>query len=328
MNFPDNHQRGAVALLTAIIISLLLSIIITGTVTVMISELRQSNDSEQSIRAYNAAEAGVEDAILKIKNNPHVDQTCGPLNGSKNLSIDPSSPGVVGWSCQQISFSGQPSGTLADPDKSQQFDLAGAPGIQSATVEWDTAGGHDITAPPALLPDVAQWLSQNRPAAIELTLVSYPKGGGPISPAQLDIKNYLILPSHTGSGRRSIASPFSNPFYAKCLPSGTYRCKMTLQGFLTNRDYVVRIRTRYTGTDFLLSFYSSLMPNPPSLVTVPDGTATIDVTGKAGNVYRRVIYKVPFTKGVATGLDYVLYSDTDICKDLTLINGAATNNCP
>jgi hypothetical protein len=63
-------------------------------------------------------------------------------------------------------------------------------------------------------------------------------------------------------------------------------------------------------------------------VDVPDGTATIDVTGKAGDVYRRVVYKIPFNKGAAVGLDYVLFADQNVCKDMTIIGSTVTQNCP
>jgi len=325
MTNQDNHQRGAVALLTAIIVSLLISIIITGTVTVMISELHQSNDSEQSIRAYNAAEAGVEDAILKIKAQliagTTTDQTCASPT-SKNLGIDPTAPGIVGWSCQQIAFTGSPSGSLAGPDATKQFDLAGAPAMTTATLEWDTASGHNYTSPGPAIPGAAAWA--NRPAAMEMTLVSYPRPG-PVNAAALVTKNYLILPSNGGPVTVPLgASPGGNPFYGNCVLAATYHCKVTFSGFSPAFDYVVRIRSRYVGTDFIMKFYNGV-----AQVQVPDGTATIDVTGKAGDVYRRVVYKVPYTNGVLSGLDYVIFSDTNICKDLTIINGAAQagGNC-
>jgi Tfp pilus assembly protein PilX len=59
-------DRGAVALMTSIIISILLTIITTGLVSVMASELRQSSDAEQSTLAFYAAQSGVEDGVQKV----------------------------------------------------------------------------------------------------------------------------------------------------------------------------------------------------------------------------------------------------------------------
>jgi len=68
--------------------------------------------------------------------------------------------------------------------------------------------------------------------------------------------------------------------------------------------------------------------NGASVVTVPDGTATIDVTAKAGQTFRRVISKLPINGGAAGGLNYVMYSDTNICKAFDVMNNLpSTDGC-
>lgn len=313
-NFND---RGAVALITTIVISILLSIVIIGVMIVMISELRQSNDNEQSIRAYYAAEAGVEDAIIKAIASPGVDQDCSNPSKSKNLSLDAASPGKVGWSCQQITFAGQPSGSLSEADKAVQIDLEGSNSFSSMTLEWDTGAVKNNTVVPNPLPSTTGW---NRPAAVEMTIVDYPKSTA-FTAANINIRNYLVLPGNVPVAVAPIGGPVSsNPLRGRCIGTGTYHCKITFGGFI-GRAYMLRLRTRYIGTDYKLTFWTS-GSGTGSVVNVPDGTATIDVTGKAGDVYRRVIYKIPFNKGAAVGLDYVLFSDQNVCKDLSIIGGA------
>ena len=322
------NNRGAVALITTIIISILLSIIITGVAIVMVSELRQSNDNEQSIRAYYAAESGVEDAINKAMILPHTDQDCSSPALSKNLNLDPANPGQVGWSCQQISFSGQPSGSLPQADKAVQIDLEGSTNFHSATLEWDAAPSHSYAAVPAgTLPQTSAW--NNRPAALELTVVRYPNSP-PFADSAIKIQNYLVLPGPPGPSTDVVigAAVGSNPLRGKCTAGGTYHCTVTIKNFNTSPEsYMLRLRTRYVGTDYKFTFFQGNNATGAQKV-VFDGTATIDVTGKAGDVYRRVIYKIPFNKGAAVGLDYVLFSDTNVCKDMTIINGAVTQYCP
>jgi hypothetical protein len=60
-----------------------------------------------------------------------------------------------------------------------------------------------------------------------------------------------------------------------------------------------------------------------NVVPVPDGTATIDVTAKAGQTYRRVISKLPLSRGAEAGLNYVIYSDTNVCKNFTVLDNVA-----
>lgn len=323
------NDRGAVALITTIIISLLLSIIIIGVMIVMVSELRQSNDNEQSIRAYYAAEAGVEDAMSKL--STHIDQACDGTATSKNLNLDAANPGVVGWSCQQIMFSGQPSGSLPLPDKAVQLDLTGAlPSVGSIALEWDTAPTHTDFSSTSLT-SAALWGSL-RPAAMELTVVDYPKGAGAtFNDTQLKIGNALILPAPSASSPITDVGLLSggNPIQGACSGGTTYHCRVVLNNFnTTQRTYMLRLRTRYVGTEYKITAWTS-QNGSGSIVPIPDGTATIDVTGKAGDVFRRVVYKVPYSKGAAPGLDYVLFSDANVCKDLSIIGGVQQpGSCP
>ena len=66
--------------------------------------------------------------------------------------------------------------------------------------------------------------------------------------------------------------------------------------------------------------------NGGTIVKVPDGTATIDVTARAGQTYRRVISKLPINGGASNGLNYVMYSDTNICKGFNVMNNLATSD--
>jgi hypothetical protein len=96
------------------------------------------------------------------------------------------------------------------------------------------------------------------------------------------------------------------------------------------RNFILRLRSRYAGTDYRLTFMSGLNGNG-TVVNVPDGTATIDITAKAGDVFRRVVYKVPYKNGAASGLDYVIFSDQDVCKNFGVINGlidSTSTGCP
>src|SRR5437899_362038 len=66
-NKRTDNQRGAVALLTTIIIGILLIIIVTSMVYLMIGELRQATDTDQSARAYVLAQSRAEDIAFDIR---------------------------------------------------------------------------------------------------------------------------------------------------------------------------------------------------------------------------------------------------------------------
>jgi Tfp pilus assembly protein PilX len=129
------QQDGAVALITTIIISLLLAIITTALIATMSSELRQQDDNEQSTLAYYAAQSGVEDALSKIK--AALPGAINQPNCTSNVNLDPSSAGTVGWTCQIITTSGNPTGNIATPDQAVQIDPgASAPNYESVVIEW------------------------------------------------------------------------------------------------------------------------------------------------------------------------------------------------
>lgn len=331
------RQQGAVSLLTTIIIGILLTIITTGLITLMISELRQSNDAEQSIRAYYAAQSGVEQGIEKViaaLAGAKVDQLCGAA-GSQNVNLDPGAPGAVGWTCQQITYSGSPTGSLPVPDKATQLDIGPKTSFNSMVLEWDLTPppfvGGFFNAPLGNFPAAASGWSYAAP--VELAIVDYPSGSFSASAAgAITLHNALVVPRTVGGGTISIPSlKGANPIAGTCnAGAGSYHCRAVFNGFLAGRSYLMRLRTRYVGTDYRLTFYAGGNGNG-AVVPVPDGTATIDITAKAGDAFRRVIYKVPYQAGAATGLDYVIYSDSDICKNFGIINGnlnAATLGCP
>lgn len=312
------NESGAIALITTVIISLMLLLITTSFITIVISGSRQSSDSESSIRAYYQAESGVEDAIGKLK----LDRTYQQPNCATNIA--PSSSN--GWSCQIINNSQNVlKGKLEKSDDAKQIDLAGSPQFNSVNLEWDTSAAHTNFA--SNLP-AASGFASDRPAVMELTIIKYPRNGA-VSNADLQIRNILIVPSASGGtidASAPITSPAYNPARALCDPGATYKCRITLDNLTGSYAYMFRLRARYTVADYQMTFYSGNNLNG-GVVQVSDGTATIDVTGRTGNVYRRVVYKVPYNKGVAPGLDYVVFSDANVCKDLSVLNGAITQNC-
>jgi hypothetical protein len=328
-----NDQRGVVALLTTIFVGILLSVITVGLMAQMVSELRQSGDYEQSQRAYYAARSGVEDAVSKVvsslQNNQRPQPQIGCNSGNANLDLDPTSPGAVGWTCQQILFSGSPSGKLGVSDSSVQIDTSGGPAFASMKLEWDQSTGSlppGFFNAPASFPAGGSWTYA---AALELTSIEYPQGSFNAANTSIKLYNALIRPTTGGVVNPSFRTSGNNPISGTCNPAaGSYHCSVIFNGFDGSHNYIFRIRSRYVGTDYRFSFFDGSNASG-SPVLVPDGDATIDVTARAGDAFRRVIYKVPYTDGVASGLNFVIYSDTDICKNMTVYNSlGSVTGCP
>jgi Tfp pilus assembly protein PilX len=338
-------QNGFVSLFTCIMISLLLVIITVGMISLETLQLRKSEDAEQSLRAYYTAEGGVEDAVAQI-----IAGTITPiLNNNKCNSTTTYDPaGDSEWTCQEVTFAGSPTGNLTTPDNAVTVDPGNTvPAYNSVVIEWDqssnpNAAKYNVPLGSGL-PTAAAYTSNYLAAPIELSIVQYPNTPFTAGDPNLTLENALIVPTTIGSGSINYkAANFTTngPFQGNCAPrvfTGApaingltgYNCYAVINNFSPAFDYLFRIRSRYMPSSYRMTFYRG-NGGSGAVVPVNDGTATIDVTAYAGATYRRVIAKLPSTTGAAGGLNYVMYSDTNICKDFDVINNApvAPYPCP
>lgn len=334
-------EGGFVSLFTTIMISLLLLVITISLVSLQALQLRKAQDAEQTLRAYYAAEAGVEDAVSRVLNDP-LNRTDQPCVAKGNYDI----PGAAGWTCQQITFSGTPKGELKVADMAKTIDPGhvAAPPYGSVIIEWgqSSSAAGPYTVPTGGLPSKAAYGAAVPP--IELSVTSYPSGGFRASdvcsttgaPVGCSVKqqNVLMVPRGTaassvsfasllGGGQRNgncAAMPRTYTIGSNTLTG--YNCYAVLTNLNPSNDYLFRIRSRYLPTTYRMTFMTGATGGG-SVVKVPDGTATIDVTAKAGQTYRRVISKLPLGDGAAGSLNYVIYSDTNVCKNFSVLDNAA-----
>ncbi len=324
-------QRGFVSMITVILISLLLLLVTTTMVTLEVAQLRKASDTEQSMRAYYTAEAGVEEAVKRVlAGSVLADQPCA------RVTYD-----TAEWSCQQIEVSGQPSGRLSSPNTSVTVDpgFVVAPGYNSVKLEWDqspnvNAAYYNTSLP---LPSQSEY-DATLPFAppLEMTIVQYPPGNvtvndvcvnGAVPPAcRMLIQNALFLPGGAAAGavNYGAAAAFSTggPYYGNCSAVRTpYHCQVVLSGFTGANAHMFRLQSRYGASGYRMTFYAGNNATG-AVVDVPDGMVTIDVTAKAGTAYRRVISKVPSPQAPASGLNYVIFSDTGVCKDFVVLGNA------
>jgi hypothetical protein len=355
-------QGGAVALFTTILISMLLIIITLSLITLQTLQLRKSEDAEQTLRAYYTAEAGVEDAVSKVLAKVITgDQVCSDP-GASNTNYD--TVGDSGWTCQQVTFSGAPSGLLGAPDQAVTVDPypIGPPTWKALLVFWNTQ-----QVPKPATTAIPGFAGGNAPteasfnynlAPLELSVLEYPSGGfaankvcntfsgGVWTPAgcTVTLQNLLLYPGGNSvpvDVRYDQGLSGLGPVPGNCgvlgrtgpLSSGPmqYNCWALISHITDpNTDFLFRIRSRYVASSYKMLFCvaASGANCGTNNVNVPDGTATIDVTARSGQTYRRVISKLPLNQGAASGLNYVMYSDTDICKNFSVVNNVAQTPYP
>jgi Tfp pilus assembly protein PilX len=339
------NESGFVSLMTCIMLSLLLLVITLSMASIQSLQLRKAEDSEQTLRAYYSAEAGVEDAVSKVLSKT-ISQGVGDNTCHASSGFD--APGAAEWTCQYVSFSGNPTGKLDKADSAKTVDpLHTATPYRSVIIEWNqstntTAAYHNR---PTLLtgsfPTQAAYNGSPFDPPLELAVLEYPGSGfasnqvctrpGVPAGCQALLQNLVIVPNGGAGSIINYAALLGHgPWSGNCgnlgrnytvggLPLTGYNCYAVLNNVNTAKDYLFRIRSRYSASAYRLTFRTG--PNGMgSTVSVPDGTATIDVTARAGQTFRRVISKLPLNQSAASMLNFVIYSDTDVCKNFDVID--------
>lgn len=340
-NKQQSRERGAVALITAMVVSVLLMITTAGMVSLTVKSLRQSTDGAQSTKAYYAAEGGLEEALLKLRTDPNYAGNCSGAESAASAQN-----GVV--TCIKINQKPNALTGTIGADKTVQLDLSSVQGLQSIKIAWGLpAGKYDANSIPQYssiangsnFPARSAWPS-TAPAIIEAALIEY----GVDANSQLTIKdvqyyqpNFMPLSKKYGSsginnglnvyGYDKLATASKAPFIVSCNDPAPYQCTGGLQ-LAGGKKYVLRLKTRYNEA----SYKVTAQGGGNVALGIPGAVYTIDVTARAGDVFRRI--QTSFPTGQAApesldGLDYVLYSDTDICKAYEIKGSTASglNGC-
>lgn len=340
MNNTSSKERGAVALITAMIVSILLMITTAGMVSLTVKSLRQSTDGAQSTKAYYAAEGGLEEALLKIRKGDDANSCTGAADPA-NTNVD----GAI--TCTTVTPNANQLTGPIGANQTVQLDFSAVENLDRIKVEWSQGG--NLAAVPnyvsqgfrgqfGTLGSGLKWSSQ-APAVIELGFVEYPDASSFMVKEVGFYESILAPKSSNNYGMQS--QPFINysfsdaansrssnkAYISECVTANNYQCSMLVGGLKANKKYVLRLKTRYNATNYRITALRS----DDTVINIPGAMYTIDVTARAGDVFRRVQTSFPIGStppAAKNGLDYVLYSDTDICKSFQVKDAGAVEQEP
>ena len=348
----NQDNQGVISFFTVIFLTTLLIIITTAFIRLMVSEQRQATDNDLSSRAFFAAESGVDDAIAdirdSIKTKGELDPTDldNPLDScGSEVVLDPDSD--ISYTCRFISFDVTSLSGHLERGEIVNFDLVGVPDAVSARLKWHIPNEDQegVNASRAVFngqtwPGVganrpaSEWTTDNVPALMRLQTVNYPTTG--LNSASINNNISFAYPDNSGSpnGSGDVASTSKRVTACTLLAStsSSYACQFTfldIDGPTNNANKFLRLQALNNKTSYELQLLDS-GGNP---VEVPD-QAVIDVTGKAGNVFRRIRVTVPLNTGNAEDIaDYALLVDQRICKNFEVFDSGgdttfACNNEP
>lgn len=344
----SRSEDGVIAIFMAIILSLLLLVSTMSSARLQLSEISQSSQVDRSQQAYYAAEAGIEEALLRLKNNPNgaIDQvfpeqvgTCssGVLRGSQSPLLDISGNwikipsinpdcgaaeiGQLAWRNRQVYLSSSLLSGTQVKDESIQYDTSslrrntpsGTVGADGRDIDGSDIFGHFQGL------QYCWNINQGNPS-IEVTALSWPKD-------QLAViaTEKIMVPSNNAffqSGSTgSIQTGAYDSQYAYCLRFNVAS---------TDRRYVFRLKPVFapdpvgnpgstSQNQYSVSYQAALLDSTlsPYPLYIPNDAVIIDVIGQSGDIRRRLVAKKRLNGQILSVFDYVLYSGdpaTPICK--------------
>ncbi|HEU5187668.1 MAG TPA: hypothetical protein VFT87_04135 [Candidatus Saccharimonadales bacterium] len=245
--------------------------------------------------------------------------------------------------------------------KSEVFPIKGVSNFDLVKISWhllsNTVGTDGDGQPSALPPNVplpllppqtgaGSWTTLGYPAYLRVQLIGYPRTGS-FDRAALEARSKAVVLAPISGGSATIinlgTADSAHSFDStKASPNrqvacgsdfsqyGTYLCTATLQlpAGITSADnnLFLRVTPIYGQTHFKTELYDS---STFSVVEMNEVQPTIDATGKAGDVYRRVQSRVRINP-MTVFPEFAAESGDTICKNMRVADAANStgNNCP
>ncbi|HSX28517.1 MAG TPA: hypothetical protein VLF60_03675 [Candidatus Saccharimonadales bacterium] len=338
--YKKQQQSGVVSLFTVIFFTVLVTVLTVGFVRIMINERRQSTDEDLTTRAYYAAESGVEDAKRALQQyypnqadhtKLNADTCDAPVGYSKTISSNLS----VGYSCMLMDLNPQDiEATLPGDGTSMQWPIRsqGDASFNKIRISWHNLSDQVDGTPVAIRstsspnPTYASWKDGTGtpyPAMLRLQMFGYPKSGT-FGRTQIDANNrvgFLDPTNSSSSGDFPINNLDANtaPQDTKCTTDtsvfGGYACQATIvinPGIDPGTNYLyLRLKALYdqNGTKVKVELL-----NGATVVNTQDAQVAVDVTGRAGDVFRRVQSRVSLPTDTSLLPEFAVESGDNICK--------------
>ncbi|HEY1835624.1 MAG TPA: hypothetical protein VGG13_02260 [Candidatus Saccharimonadales bacterium] len=344
----DKRQAGAAAILITMVTMIVVSLIVIG--FAMISRREQSNtlDQQLSTQAFYAAESGVNDArsvILADLNTPAgippktsctTDVTTGAYN--ENYPVPPANKnGVSLDSAHNVSYTC----LLVDPavttlqyndvgDQSKVVPITASATIHKIQITWSPA-----TNPDSNLSSCPGSTNQTfSPATATgwtcgygvLRMDAVPTNGtltGGVGAGSLESKTLTAFfePQKSGGGaglpysqkgQANVAAATSCAANANRKITQKTKCTATVTGLASanSKSFSLRLNSLYSQSNVTIQVYGQ----GGNALTITGAQATVDVTGNANGVLRRILVHLPLTTSSNLIPDDAIETNGALCK--------------
>lgn len=302
------NEKGLVSFMITIVMMVVISLIVMGFSQVVNRNRRQALDRQLSTQAFYAAESGVNDAVTQITarqtaGQPIVRQTTcsGAEYPATIINTNPS----VSYTCILVNptvpeIEVPPSTQSASVIPIKPVDSLGNPiNATQLTFSWAVSQGQDPNPASCSLLGVYRTTVAETCgyALLRVDLLRY-TGQTSATALATDTSTFYMQPVRSGAANydfrqtsgRTFASVKANHVAAACT-AATQRCTavIDLNGTNSASSYVARITGLYREPRNVLIDGTGGATN----AWFSDAQATVDVTGKAQDVLRRVKVRVP-----------------------------------
>lgn len=325
---PGSSQQGFVSIFTVIIIMSLLTLVAIGFSNITRHAQRRTLDNQLNTQAFYAAESGVNDARVALAaavaagNYSYSKTTCDGQDPGNSFKYNFDTGLNVGYSC--VLINSNPSDIRLNSVGIEGSGVAKTVTLASSTaatinqfsVLWDSTATTDAlptTSTPSLTPR-APW--GTKVGMLRMDVV--PVVAGALDRATLVANTYTAFfypsTSNLGVTTKSWSPGPANQGsvdLVRCNATGL-RCRLDvtlLAPGISNR-YVLRLQAIYNDVQIGIADVKDTLNNT---VTLTDGQAVVDVTGKANDVFRRVQVRLPLNPSGFTG-SMALQTADSVCK--------------
>lgn len=175
----------------------------------------------------------------------------------------------------------------------------------------------------------------DRPSILRAQIVAVPRDAGQVDSTFIDNNSRAVFlyPNQAGTNPIDIKAndigrktPKSSPVSAKCIEnSPDYACKTVLNSFepgAGNYDYYLRVTPVYNNATFQVQLFNTASATPTEPILFNGVEPEVDSTGRANDVFRRIVSRVTFDGGAealsgGSGFDIT----QGICKAFSLADG-------
>lgn len=332
-------QRGAVSLISVVIFIIIITVVVMAYLTSALTAQRSSVNFDMGTRAYYSAESGIQDTLRAWSTNPISKQDCTPFIGGLTGQLGSGDYGLD-YTCQLIDT--EPSSITGEVKPQELTAMVKlnpkTPGaVKKLRIKWSLSQikTGDSSIPSTLVPrdngsqdfpTLGDWSDQKFNAMIRLNLIKYAGGSAServvfLNPATSSNDNLTLNASSEPTQEKTVSN-------ASCAQSGSlvgnnneFLCEKTLT--LDNYNFAgdsiyARIGALYRSTNFSLE----LLDDKDDPVPLTNAQVTIDVTGRAKNVYRRIKQAFSLNGGYVEDNqpDAALISAEGICKQFSITN--------